>query len=92
MYVKPLHLRETTRCWRDKKAMYGTQSASEDFKKGPRQSMEVVGMTRSSVPTMFPDRNDDVAGAGHGDGLLVDSEAEHSMKSIEGRPETIGTI
>ena len=54
-----------------------------------RQSREVVGMTRSSVTTMFVDRNDDVAEAGHGDGLLVEGEAEHSMKSIEGRPETI---
>ena len=46
-------------------------------------------MTRSSVPTMFVDRNDDVAEAGHGDGLLVECEAELSMKSIEGRLETI---
>ena len=46
-------------------------------------------MTRSSVPTMFLDRTDDVAGAGHGDGLLVEGEAEHSTKSIEGRLEGI---
>ena len=36
-----------------------------------------------NVPTMFVDRDSDVAATGHGYDLLFEGEEEHSMKAIE---------
>ena len=56
-YVKPPHLRKTTRCWKALKAMYGTFSAVGDFEDEVRESMTSDGGMNSGLgnPTVFPD-------------------------------------
>ena len=68
VYVKPPHLRGTKRCWKCKKAMYGTLSAAGEFQEELRDAMETAaGMAcAASAPTMFYDAINDVMACGDG--------------------------
>ena len=85
VFVKPPGLRGTKRCWRCKKAMYGTLGAASDFQDELRDGMEKdVGMkSGAAIPTLFYDDIQDIAAVGHGDDLLFEAPEVQGIAAIE---------
>eukprot|EP00971_Amphidinium_carterae_P351355 6492072-Amphidinium_carterae.1 len=73
VYVKPPHLQGTQRCWRLKKAMYGTLTASSDFQHELNDCLvNGVGLSQGSgYPCCFSCPQTHIMLVYHGDDIVV---------------------
>ena len=75
-FVKPPHLKGTSRCWKLKKAMYGTLSAAGDFQNELGETMvgEIKANQALSSPCAYYIPEQDIAVVCHGDDIVAEGE------------------
>ena len=75
-FVKPPHLKGTTRCWKLKKAMYGTLSAAGDFQNELGETMvkEIKANQALSSPCAYYIPEQDLGVVCHGDDIVCEGE------------------